>query len=94
MRRKADADCVVAEKFKDPVGVEENCACSDEDYEWYVACAFIAIATKELTRFESQIAITILLRMAMTVFLLDPSRFQAGSASKTVTSSRDRPGSD
>lgn len=34
MRRKPDADCVVHEKFKDPVGVEENCACEDEDYEW------------------------------------------------------------
>ena len=35
-RRKADAGCVVAEKFKDPVGREENCICTDEDYEWYV----------------------------------------------------------
>ncbi|SCV67566.1 BQ2448_5177 [Microbotryum intermedium] len=33
MRRKADADCVVAKKFEDPVGVEENCPCADEDYE-------------------------------------------------------------
>lgn len=34
MRRKPDADCVVLEKFKDPVGVEEDCPCDDEDYEW------------------------------------------------------------
>ncbi|GAA5934219.1 hypothetical protein JCM1841_004702 [Sporobolomyces salmonicolor] len=33
MRRKQDADCVVAEKWKDPVGREENCPCDDEDYE-------------------------------------------------------------
>lgn len=34
-RRKQDADCVVADKFKDPVNREENCVCTDEDYEWY-----------------------------------------------------------
>ncbi|BGO96427.1 putative Signal sequence binding protein [Rhodotorula toruloides ATCC 204091] len=32
-RRKQDADCVVAEKWKDPVGREEDCPCDDEDYE-------------------------------------------------------------
>ncbi|GAA5905768.1 hypothetical protein JCM6882_000453 [Rhodosporidiobolus microsporus] len=32
-RRKPDADCVVAEKWKDPVGREEDCPCEDEDYE-------------------------------------------------------------
>lgn len=36
MRRKPDADCVVHEKFKDPVGIEEDCPCDDEDYEWCV----------------------------------------------------------
>lgn len=34
MRRKQDADCFIGEKWKDPIGREENCACSDEDYEW------------------------------------------------------------
>lgn len=34
LRRKADANCVVLDKFNDPVGQEENCPCSDEDYEW------------------------------------------------------------
>jgi hypothetical protein len=34
MRRKQDADCVIGEKWRDPVGREENCACTDEDYEW------------------------------------------------------------
>ncbi|KAM0751951.1 putative signal sequence binding protein [Meredithblackwellia eburnea MCA 4105] len=33
MRRKADADCVVHKKFEDPVGREEDCPCTDEDYE-------------------------------------------------------------
>jgi len=33
-RRKPDADCVVADKWNDPVGREENCPCDDEDYEW------------------------------------------------------------
>ncbi|KAK4046163.1 vacuolar protein sorting/targeting protein PEP1 [Microbotryomycetes sp. JL201] len=33
MRRKPDADCVIGDKFQDPVGVEENCPCDDEDYE-------------------------------------------------------------
>ncbi|KAK4055938.1 vacuolar protein sorting/targeting protein PEP1 [Microbotryomycetes sp. JL221] len=33
MRRKPEVDCVIGEKFKDPVGVEENCPCEDEDYE-------------------------------------------------------------
>ncbi|GAA5912886.1 vacuolar protein sorting/targeting protein 10 [Sporobolomyces salmoneus] len=33
MRRKPDADCVVANKWNDPVGTEENCPCDDEDYE-------------------------------------------------------------
>ncbi|KZO92920.1 Oligoxyloglucan reducing end-specific cellobiohydrolase [Calocera viscosa TUFC12733] len=32
-RRKADADCFVGHKFEDPVEFEENCACSDHDYE-------------------------------------------------------------
>ncbi|KAI0314429.1 Oligoxyloglucan reducing end-specific cellobiohydrolase [Amylostereum chailletii] len=33
MRRKANADCYVGDKFKDPVEHEENCPCDDEDYE-------------------------------------------------------------
>ncbi|KAI5476446.1 signal sequence binding protein [Pseudohyphozyma bogoriensis] len=33
LRRKQDADCVVAHKFEDPVGREEDCPCDDEDYE-------------------------------------------------------------
>lgn len=32
-RRKADADCVVADKFNDPVGREEPCPCGEDDYE-------------------------------------------------------------
>lgn len=36
-RRKPEADCVVADKWNDPVGREENCACDDEDYEWYAS---------------------------------------------------------
>jgi photosystem II stability/assembly factor-like uncharacterized protein len=32
-RRKADADCVVADKFHDPEGKEEACPCTDDDYE-------------------------------------------------------------
>ncbi|KAG8888141.1 vacuolar protein sorting/targeting protein PEP1 [Tulasnella sp. 332] len=32
-RRKADADCYVGHKFQDPVEHEDNCPCSDEDYE-------------------------------------------------------------
>lgn len=34
MRRKQDADCVVMDLFKEPQGKEEDCACSDEDFEW------------------------------------------------------------
>ncbi|GAA6062486.1 hypothetical protein JCM10212_001859 [Sporobolomyces blumeae] len=33
MRRKPDADCVIADKWNDPVVQEENCPCDDEDYE-------------------------------------------------------------
>lgn len=33
-RRKPEADCYVGEKFLDPVEHEENCPCTDEDYEW------------------------------------------------------------
>ncbi|GAA5949701.1 hypothetical protein JCM10213_001361 [Rhodosporidiobolus nylandii] len=33
LRRKPDADCVVADEFNDPVGREEDCPCADEDYE-------------------------------------------------------------
>ncbi|KDQ61974.1 hypothetical protein JAAARDRAFT_76825 [Jaapia argillacea MUCL 33604] len=33
MRRKPDADCYIGHKFEDPVGHEENCPCTDEDYE-------------------------------------------------------------
>ncbi|MCJ1355851.1 MAG: vacuolar protein sorting/targeting protein PEP1 [Icmadophila ericetorum] len=32
-RRKADADCFVEEEFKDPVPEQENCNCSEEDFE-------------------------------------------------------------
>ncbi|KAH9479087.1 vacuolar protein sorting/targeting protein PEP1 [Psilocybe cubensis] len=32
-RRKVDANCYVGEKFKDPVTHEENCKCTDADYE-------------------------------------------------------------
>ncbi|KZT00997.1 Oligoxyloglucan reducing end-specific cellobiohydrolase [Laetiporus sulphureus 93-53] len=32
-RRKPDADCYVGEKFADPVEHEEDCPCTDEDYE-------------------------------------------------------------
>ncbi|KAL7422736.1 vacuolar protein sorting/targeting protein PEP1 [Cryptotrichosporon argae] len=32
-RRKLDAQCYVGNKFQDPVGHEENCACTDADYE-------------------------------------------------------------
>ncbi|CAO1625062.1 unnamed protein product [Jaminaea pallidilutea] len=32
-RRKADADCIVGDKFTDPVGHEDPCPCTDDDYE-------------------------------------------------------------
>ncbi|SAM85571.1 related to VPS10 domain-containing receptor SorCS1 precursor [Ustilago bromivora] len=32
-RRKADSDCFVMDKFHDPEGKEDVCACRDEDYE-------------------------------------------------------------
>ncbi|KAF9450688.1 vacuolar protein sorting/targeting protein 10 [Macrolepiota fuliginosa MF-IS2] len=32
-RRKPDADCYVGEKYIDPVEHDENCECTDEDYE-------------------------------------------------------------
>lgn len=35
-RRKANVDCYVGEKFKDPVEYEEDCQCTAEDYEWCV----------------------------------------------------------
>ncbi|KDQ06635.1 hypothetical protein BOTBODRAFT_181398 [Botryobasidium botryosum FD-172 SS1] len=33
MRRKPKADCYIGEKFKDPVEHEDNCLCTDEDFE-------------------------------------------------------------
>ena len=33
-RRKADANCYVGEKFRDPVPIESACAGTAEDYEW------------------------------------------------------------
>ncbi len=32
-RRKANADCYVGNKFEDPVGHEENCQCTNDDFE-------------------------------------------------------------
>ncbi|KAF8174213.1 vacuolar protein sorting/targeting protein 10 [Pholiota molesta] len=32
-RRKPDVDCYVGQKYKDPVGHEEDCKCTDADYE-------------------------------------------------------------
>lgn len=43
MRRKQDADCVIGEKWKDPVGREENCPCEDEDYEWCAAVLLFSL---------------------------------------------------
>jgi hypothetical protein len=34
MRRKQNADCVVSDLFREPVGKAEDCPCSDEDFEW------------------------------------------------------------
>ena len=34
-RRRQNADCYIGEKYKDPEPIEENCPCTDEDYEWY-----------------------------------------------------------
>ena len=35
-RRRPDRDCYVGHKFDDPVEHEENCPCTDADFEWYV----------------------------------------------------------
>lgn len=35
-RRKPNADCYVGDKFKEPIEHEENCECTDDDYEWCV----------------------------------------------------------
>ncbi|OLL21991.1 Vacuolar protein sorting/targeting protein 10 [Neolecta irregularis DAH-3] len=32
-RKKADSNCYVGEKYKDPVPEEEDCPCTDDDYE-------------------------------------------------------------
>lgn len=32
-RRKADADCFVGDKFHEPIGAEEPCPCTEDDYE-------------------------------------------------------------
>jgi len=50
MRRKQDADCVVGEKWKDPVARMENCACDDEDYEWCVCCLFLFDSAQSMRR--------------------------------------------
>ena len=39
-RRKQDANCYVGDKFMDPVEHEENCPCTDADYEWCVYWLF------------------------------------------------------
>ena len=47
-RRRPDRDCYVGHKFDDPVEHEENCPCTDADFEWYVNqwhtlfCVFIS----------------------------------------------------
>lgn len=33
-RRKLDAKCYVGDKFSDPVGHLEDCACTEKDFEW------------------------------------------------------------
>lgn len=40
-RRKLDALCYVGHKFEDPVGHEESCPCTDDDYEWSVGIPFV-----------------------------------------------------
>ena len=31
-----DTDCDIGKKYMDPVQHEDNCPCTEEDYEWYV----------------------------------------------------------
>ena len=33
-RRRQEAECYVGEKYKDPEPKDEDCQCTDEDYEW------------------------------------------------------------
>jgi hypothetical protein len=44
-RRKPDADCYVGEKFQEPESHEENCPCTDEDFEWFVLLSIFDIDT-------------------------------------------------
>lgn len=37
LRRKTDADCYLGNKFEDPVGHDDNCDCTDSDFEWCAA---------------------------------------------------------
>jgi Sortilin, neurotensin receptor 3,/Sortilin, neurotensin receptor 3, C-terminal len=45
-RRKADADCFVAEEFKDPLPQTETCKCSKQDFE----CDFNYVRSEDGTR--------------------------------------------
>lgn len=44
MRRKSDSNCFIGHKFDDPVGHEENCPCTNADYEWYEISHILKIA--------------------------------------------------
>lgn len=88
MRRKADADCVVHEKFKDPVGREEDCPCSDEDYEWFVHHFPSSLQSESLTLDHPPAATTTLLLTAPTAFPSAPNPSPPARASTNPTRSR------
>lgn len=53
-RRKADADCFVAEEFKDPLPQTEPCKCSKEDFE----CDFNYIRSEDQTECVPAVPLT------------------------------------
>jgi len=95
-RRKPDADCVVADKWNDPVGREENCPCDDEDYEWcdFASLSSLASSGPSVEGRRHTVIITSLPTEWATVSLSDPNRFLKVNVEKMEINSWVHQGSD
>jgi hypothetical protein len=74
MRRKANVDCYVGEKYKDPEEHEDRCECTAEDYEWWV-CMVIQRHSEYIADAYHFAATTISCGVAKIACLLDLSPY-------------------
>ncbi len=83
-RRKLDALCYVGHKFEDPVGHEESCPCTDDDYEWSVGIPFV-----NAPRLIVHTATSTMFARTATVWPQDPRLYQPELVTGKTTNTLD-----